>query len=127
MHTRISEDRKRKIEGEDVSRQALALALKRAEEKVRHLAEREKQHKLAQGELEKRTHELNERIEELNCLYVISAIVERGGTTLDEIMQKTVDIVPDAWQYPDIATCRIVLGDRVFVSHGFRDTRWKQS
>ncbi|NLT24268.1 MAG: hypothetical protein GXX82_14605 [Syntrophorhabdus sp.] len=127
MHTRISEDRKRKIEGEDVSRQALALALKRAEEKVRHLAEREKQHKLAQGELEKRTHELNERIKELNCLYIISAIVERGGTTLDEIMQKTVDIVPDAWQYPDIATCRIVLGDRVFVSHGFRETRWKQS
>lgn len=130
MQARISEDRKKKAAGEDTSRQALTLALKRAEraeEKVRHLAERERQYKLAQGELEKRTHELKERIKELNCLYTISGIVEKEGTTLEEILQKTVDMVPEAWQYPDIATCRIVLGDQVFVSRGFGQTRWRQS
>lgn len=127
MHTRISEDRKKRAAGEDATPRALALALRRAEEKVRYLAERDRQHKLAQRELEKRTHELNERVKELNCLYMISGIVEREGTTLDEILQKTVNMVPDAWQYPDIATCRIMLGDRTFVSGGFGETRWRQS
>ncbi len=127
MRTPVSEGPKKSVLGEDGTQRGLAAALRHAEEKVRRFAERDRQHKLSQKELEKRTHELNERIKELNCLYTISGIVGKEGVTLDEILQKTVDIVPDAWQYPDIATSRIVLGDRAFVSRGFGETRWRQS
>jgi signal transduction histidine kinase len=103
------------------------LALKRAEEKVRHLAERERQHKLAQGELEKRTHELNEGSRSSTAFYMISGIVEKEGATLDEILQKTVDIVLTPGNIRHRRVPHRILGDRTFVSHGFGQTRWRQS
>jgi len=127
MDTMTSGDGKIPAVGEDRAQRTLTAHLKRAQEKIRRLTERDRQHKLSQKELEKRTHDLNERVKELNCLYTIAAIVDKEGTTLDEILQKTVDIVPDAWQYPGIATSRIVLGDLSFVSRGFAEKRWKQS
>ncbi len=105
----------------------LLAALELAEKEIRRLTELDRQHKLFQQELEKRTYELNERVKELNCLYTISAIVERKGTVLDEILQRTVDIIPDAWQYPDATTSRIILKGRVFVSPDFNEAKWKQS
>ncbi len=105
----------------------LRAALAKARERIERLTERDRQHKLFQQELEKRTHELNERVKELNCLYRISAIIEMKGATLEEILQRTVDIIPDAWQYPDITTSRIILNDRIFTSRNFERTKWKQS
>ena len=102
-------------------------ALERAEKKIRRLTELDRRHKLFQKELQKRTYELKERVKELNCLYAISAIIETKGAALDEILQRTVDIIPDAWQYPDITTSRIVLDDRVFTSRNFEGTKWRQS
>ncbi|MEN6616441.1 MAG: sensor histidine kinase, partial [Syntrophorhabdus sp.] len=84
-------------------------------------------HKLSQEELEKRTHELNERVKELKCLYAISGIVEKKGATLQEILKRTVDIIPDAWQYPEITTSRITLGENLFTSTHFEETKWRQS
>lgn len=127
MHTREAENPKKPLLTQDLDQRRLSTALKRAREKILRLTELDRQHKLGRKELEKRTHELGERVKELNCLYTISGIVEKKGATLDEILQKTVDIIPDAWQYPGITTSRIVLEDRVFVSDRFAETKWKQS
>ncbi len=102
-------------------------ALEKAEKKIQRLTELDRQHKLFQKELQKRTLELKERVKELNCLYKISAIIETKGATLDEILQRTVDIIPDAWQYPDVTTSRIILNDRVFTSRDFEKTKWRLS
>ncbi|MBP1748209.1 MAG: hypothetical protein H6Q52_748 [Deltaproteobacteria bacterium] len=110
-----------------VDHKNLSAALKKAQQEIQRLTERDRQHKQFQHELEKRTHELNERVKELHCLYVISAIIEKKGAALDEILQRTLDIIPDAWQYPDITTSRIILNDRVFTSRNFARTRWRQS
>lgn len=101
--------------------------LKKAQEKIKLLEEAKKENKKTQKFLERTTHELKERVKELNCLYAISGIVEKQGITLEEVLQRTVDIVPDAWQYPDITCSRIVLRDREFVSDNFTETQWKQS
>lgn len=127
MRARTPGDQKKSPIGEDKVQRNLATALKRAEDRVRRLTELDRRHELSKKELEKRTHELNERVKELNCLYTISGIVEKEGATLDEILQRTVDIVPDAWQYPDITASRITLGELSYVSRGFARTRWKQS
>ncbi len=127
MHTRKAENPKKPLLTQDPDQRRLSTALKRAREKILRLTELDRQHKLGRKELEKRTHELGERVKELNCLYTISGIVEKKGATLDEILQRTVDIIPDAWQYPGITTSRIVLEDRVFVSNRFAETKWKQS
>jgi hypothetical protein len=60
----------------------VASSLELAEKKIQRLTELDRQHKLFQQELEKRTGELHERVKELNCLYTISAIVEKKGPPL---------------------------------------------
>lgn len=80
-----------------------------------------------ENKLRKRTHELGERVKELNCLFSISAVVERPGITLDEILQSAVALLPPAWQYPDVACARIWLNDRQFTTKNFQETKWKQT
>jgi PAS domain S-box-containing protein len=83
--------------------------------------------KQAEKELQKRTHDLRERVKELNCLYGISALRERLGISLEEIFQGTADLIPPSWQYPDITCARIVFEDRDFKTQNFKETRWKQN
>ena len=83
--------------------------------------------KRAEKKLENQTNELNERVKELNCLYSIAQLVEKQGISLEEIVQGTVDLIPTAWQYPDITCARIIMGDQEFKTKNFRETDWRQA
>ena len=72
-------------------------------------------------------HNLGERVKELNCLYGITRLVERDNPSLDYILQGVVDLIPPAWQYPEITCARIKLKEKRYQTTGFRMTRWKQS
>lgn len=63
---------------------------------------------------------LRERIKELTCLYGIARIVERPGVSLDDILQNTANLLPPAWQYPEITHGRIILNEQSYASPGFR-------
>ncbi len=63
--------------------------------------------------------ELKERIKELTCLYGISRIIQQPGLSLDDILQRIVDSIPDAFQYPDAVTCRLHIDHNVFASGVF--------
>lgn len=76
--------------------------------------------------LRKRTHDLGKRVKELNCLYAISSLVEEPSIPLEEILKDVVDLLPPAWQYPEIACARIVLGDNEFKTKNFEVTTWRQ-
>ncbi len=82
--------------------------------------------KQAEEELKKRTHDISERVKELDCLFGISQLVETAGISLEEILQGTVDLLPKAWQYPDITTARIILDDQEFKTKNFKKTQWCQ-
>ncbi|MGB2988974.1 MAG: PAS domain S-box protein, partial [Candidatus Zixiibacteriota bacterium] len=82
--------------------------------------------KRAEQELHKRTYDLNERVKELNCLYLISNLVEKPGISLEEILQGTADLIPAAWEYPEIACARVILGGKIFRTDNFEETLWKQ-
>jgi signal transduction histidine kinase len=101
--------------------------LHRAEHRIERLRVGERKRKGAQHTLEHLTFALKERVKELNCLYKISRIVEKKNLSLAEILQATVDTIPDAWQYPEITCSRIVLESLVFQTHNFKETPWKQS
>ncbi|MEW5945419.1 MAG: ATP-binding protein [bacterium] len=77
--------------------------------------------------LRERTHELGERVKELNCLYAISNLVDREGIHLDDVLRGTVKLIPPAWQYPEITCARILLGGRAYETGNFRETPWSQS
>ncbi len=77
------------------------------------------EHIRARVSLELSTHALRERVKELNCLYSISAIAERPDLSLDEAIQQVADILPAAWQYPEVACGRIVIDDKTYPSATF--------
>ncbi|MFO7714190.1 sigma-54 interaction domain-containing protein [Desulfosarcina sp.] len=70
---------------------------------------------------------LTERIKELNCLYGISNLFENQDVSLSWIMQRAVELIPAAWQYPEIASARIRLDGCEYVSGNFKATRWHQN
>ena len=69
---------------------------------------------------------LTERIKELNCLYGISNLFENQDVSLEWIMQRAVDLIPAAWQYPENACARIRLDGKSYTSRNFSETEWHQ-
>jgi pyruvate, water dikinase len=70
-------------------------------------------------------HELKERVKELNCFYRITRIVNDSKLSIEEALQKIVELIPSAWQFPDITCVRIVLDKRKeFKTENFKKTKW---
>jgi len=85
------------------------------------------EHEKAEEVLERTAHNLGERAKKLNCLYGLSKIVEEPNISLEGIFRRMMDLLPPAWQYPDITCARIVFEDREFKTDNFKLTEWKQS
>jgi len=84
-------------------------------------------HKRTEEALRHRTHDLGERVKELNCLFGLSRLDEEPDITLDGVLQGLADILPPAWQYPDATCARIVFEGREFRTFNYRRTAWRQS
>jgi len=83
--------------------------------------------KQAEEALRLKTHELGKRVKELNCLYSISHLVEESDISLEGIFQGTVELIPPAWQYPDITCARFIFEDQEFSTKNFKATPWNQN
>jgi PAS domain S-box-containing protein len=83
------------------------------------------QRKKIQMQSRKLTHDINERMKELNCLYGISKLID--GISLEEILEKTVRLIPAGWQYPDIACARIIFEGKEYKTDNFKPSKWTQS
>lgn len=69
---------------------------------------------------------LRERVKELNCLYGLSKLAAQPNILLDEVFKSTVNLIPPAWQYPEVTCARIVFRGIEYSTDYFRKTRWKQ-
>ena len=76
-------------------------------------------------ELQKSMNEVGERIKELNCLFKISRLMERRRLTLKQILQGIVELIPPAWQYPEITCAKIMIDSQEFSTENFEETQWK--
>ncbi len=83
--------------------------------------------KQAQDTLQKLARDLGERVKELNCLYGISHLVETPDISMDEILEGSIDLIPPAWQYPQVTCARIIHDAREFRTRGFEESIWKQT
>ena len=70
---------------------------------------------------------LRERIKELNCLYGITRLTESGLDSLEDFLKRVCQILPPAWQYPEVTCARITLQGRVHRTEGFKVTKWRQA
>ena len=62
---------------------------------------------LVEYALRERTEVLAERAKELNCLYNLSDLAQKRDVSLPQMLQATTDLLPPAWQYPEVACARI--------------------
>jgi len=69
---------------------------------------------------------LKERVKELNCLYGLTKIVKNSKLSIDEALQKIVELLPPSWRYSDVTCTRINLDGREFKTDNFKETKWSQ-
>ncbi len=72
-------------------------------------------------------HDMGERVKELNCLYGLSRLVEKHGSSLSGIFAGLVRLIPPAWQYPEITCARLDFDRQMHSTENFRVTKWRQS
>jgi len=83
--------------------------------------------KQAQKLLEKQTHDIEDRVKELDCLYGISKLVENKNISLEGIFRGIVELVTLSWQDPAITCARIIYKDQVYQTDNYKETPWKQA
>jgi len=70
---------------------------------------------------------LQERVKELSCLYAIARATQRLHRPIDAVLTEVVELLPAGWQYPEIASARITLGDRTFTTPNFAEGPQRQA
>jgi PAS domain S-box-containing protein len=68
---------------------------------------------------------LDKRVKELRCLYDIASITGTPDSTIREKYSEIVNILPRAFQHPDIAFARITLNGEIFKTGNHRKTDQK--
>jgi len=78
----------------------------------------------SQKSLNKLIDSLDERVKELNCLYEVEELLRESDLDIKEILQKTVNLISPAFQYPEITHTRINYYEHEFTSDAFNESPW---
>jgi signal transduction histidine kinase len=70
---------------------------------------------------------LRERVKELTCLYGIAQVAQRRDIPLDQTLQDIAELLPPAWQHPEIAAARILLDGRAHTTADFKEGPHRQA
>ena len=62
-----------------------------------------------------------ERVKELNCMYGIAEVSADPALSISAVLARVVDLLPPAWQHPELTTARIVVDDGVYLSRDFAE------
>ena len=82
---------------------------------------------LAEKALHKLAYDLGERVKELDCIHKLSDLVETPGISLEQIYAGAVELIPPAWQYPEVTCARIVLNGKEYSTANFGHSPWQQT
>ena len=78
-------------------------------------------------ELKESKHSLGERVKEITYLYELSKLVEDPNLLIGGILNGTLNLIPSAFQFPDLTTARITYDGRDYILGNFKETEWKLS
>jgi len=79
------------------------------------------------GPMQSTEAKLFERLKELTCLYHICQIASRPETPVPKLLQEVAELLPPAWQHPEVAGARITLDGQEYATAGFRSGPHSQS
>lgn len=69
---------------------------------------------------------LSKRVKGLNYFYDFSKLVASKNASPGKIYQGVVDLIPPAWQYPEITCAKLVIDNREFSTKNFEESKWQQ-
>ena len=64
---------------------------------------------------------LTERVKELSCMYGIAQLAASPNRPLDTLIADIVELLPPAWQYPELTSAKVTLDDESYTSRGFQE------
>ena len=70
---------------------------------------------------------LTERVKELKCIYDLSLLLEQPDTSLDEILQKSVQLIANAMQFPKLAWVLLNVNGKIYTAGKLNETSKKLS
>ncbi|MHC4626518.1 MAG: PAS domain S-box protein [Planctomycetota bacterium] len=112
------------LEAKDREATRLRADHRRLEEKVQTLTEELSNVRLKlDAEISDRPpgeRQLQQQLKHLNCLYELSKIVSREGTSLEEIFRRTVSLIREAHKYPDTVCVRITFDGVRYATDDFK-------
>jgi PAS domain S-box-containing protein len=109
------------------TREQLSDELHELRQRVSGLQATDAQLREAREELNGKTHQPAERTKDLDCFYSITELLEKPAISQSEIFQGIVDILPPAFQYPEITATRLTLDNETYTAGNFRKTAWKHT
>jgi signal transduction histidine kinase len=71
-------------------------------------------------------HKLTERVKELTALHKTARILQDDSKSMTLVMAEVVQLLPPAWQYPEITAGRIRFNGNEAMTTNFRETTWNQ-
>jgi PAS domain S-box-containing protein len=72
-------------------------------------------------------HNLKERVKELTALHATMELLQYDRGITAELLQAIADLIPLAWQYPEITAARLVFAGNETQTANFTPTPWMQS
>ena len=89
---------------------------------VRDVTERHRAQQIQQ----RLVHNLGERVKELTALHATGRLLNEPKSHPDDVLAGIVELLPAAWQYPEITAARITTGDIDVRTNLFELTPWVQ-
>jgi len=71
-------------------------------------------------------HDLGERVKELRLLHDAAKLLQRRTVSEADLLRQIVDRLPAAWQFPECCEARIVFGEMLIATPGWRKSEWMQ-
>ncbi|MBV8859790.1 MAG: PAS domain S-box protein [Acidobacteria bacterium] len=90
------------------------------------LAQRARRSRAEEG-LRVSVHRLGERVKELTALHHTARVLQDESKSVPELLQEIVELLPPAWQYPEVTAGRITLGEMEFKTPNFSRSPFTQS
>ncbi len=113
------------MQDENRSKEELIRELQKLRQQNTKLQTLESEFFQTESELQKKDHDLAERVKEFNCLIEVSNLVEKEDASLNSILSGIVALIIPSWQYPEITAVQISFGSEEYTTENFRPTAWK--
>ncbi len=72
-------------------------------------------------------HNLKERVKKLECLQEILNLIKKSNISLEGMIKGTLDLIPLAWQFPEVIAARIIYDQEEYKTDNLKKTQWKLS